>query len=61
VTESVKAGETPRSAKPAEQKKSASELNEKDLDQVSGGKPSSGSLMKSCATGQHIKEGVLTS
>jgi bacteriocin-like protein len=48
-------------AKPVEPKKAGTELNEKALDQVSGGKPSSGSLMKPCATGQHIKEGILTS
>jgi bacteriocin-like protein len=34
------------------QKKSAAELDEKQLDKVSGGKP--------CVGGQHIKDGKLT-
>jgi bacteriocin-like protein len=42
TTKPSKAG----AAKPAEQKRPATELNEKELDAVSGG--------QSCATGQHI-------
>jgi bacteriocin-like protein len=39
-------------SKSTAQKKSAAELDEKQLDKVSGGKP--------CVGGQHIKDGKLT-
>ena len=52
MSKSTKPQETRPSAKLAEPKKSDTELNEKELDNVSGG--------KSCASGQHIKDAKLT-
>ena len=51
MTKTIKPQETRSSSKPMEQKKSDAELSEKELQEVSGGKP--------CATGQHIKTGVI--
>jgi bacteriocin-like protein len=51
MSKTAKPGETGQPAKSIEQRKSGTELDEKELDKISGG--------KSCATGQHIKTGVI--
>ena len=50
MTKATKSGGKTIAVKSPAQKKS--ELDDKDLEKVSGGKP--------CTTGQHIKEGVIT-
>jgi bacteriocin-like protein len=50
MTKTIKPRETRSSAKPTEQKKSEVELDDKELEKVSGG---------TCASGKHIKDGVI--
>jgi len=52
MTKTMKPHDKGIAVKPAAQKKSEAELDDKTLENVSGGKP--------CASGQHIKEGVIT-
>ena len=54
MTGSIKPRETGKQAKTSESKK-AGELDDKALEEVSGGK-----IGQACATGQHIKGGVIT-
>ncbi len=52
MSKTVKPHEIHQPSKATEQKKAGGELDEKDLQRVSGGKP--------CVTGQHIKEVKIT-
>jgi bacteriocin-like protein len=49
MADKTKRGEA-KPAKPIEQKKSGTELNEQELEKISGG---------ACATGKHIPKGVI--
>jgi bacteriocin-like protein len=51
MSKTAKPREISQPSKSVEQKKSGAELDEKELDKISGG--------KSCATGQHIKTGQI--
>jgi bacteriocin-like protein len=51
MSKTAKPRETGQPSKSIEQRKSGTELDEKELDKISGG--------KFCATGQHIKTGII--
>jgi hypothetical protein len=55
MTKTAKPRETRQPGKSIEQKQPSAELNEQELEKVSGG-----NISKACATGQHIKTGTIT-
>jgi hypothetical protein len=52
MSKTMKPRDKAASTKPTSEKKPGAELDEKALEKVSGG--------KGCASGQHIKDGILT-
>jgi hypothetical protein len=59
MTEITKQTQVAQEAKPEEPKQAEGALDDKQLENVSGGKPSA-VLGQACATGVHIKEATIT-